>query len=1331
MSAAQAPVHTHPQDAVVDLLGVLLRAQPDGLHKALDTVLARLARITGSDRAFLLLLEGDSWSCPQDWAAPGLAPLGERLQRVPRAGLEPMIDTLLAHQPLTPPATPDLPPGRLREILSGLDIGRFLGVPFLGADDLAGMIGLARTAPHPGFGPADLDLVTMLSEAVNATMSRMRTMAELIRMREEQARTLDRLRATLAAMPELLLEIDADGVCTDWHCAAPDQLMARPEGVLGRKLEETLPPDIAALQRAAMAEALANGVARAPVYALETGGQRRWFRLTVARRDAPGTGNASAGFVFRIRDITDEHARATETALLGEVTRRMTNMAIILDPDARVVWVNPAFEARSGYTLGELQGKRASDLPKAPETDDDTLARIEAALAARRPVRAELAKRDRRGQLYWVDMTLQPLTGPDGAHQGFVAIETETTERQRHLADLERLARDAETAHARLQDAIEALQDAFVLFDRDDRLVMCNRRYREINAAIDDVLVPGVTYAQIVQAGVARGLYLSNPGLDAFCTAVARGEPIGHFRGEIPYANGRIYRTFSSRTSDGGRVGLRSDITEIRRAEARLEDIIRSARIGTWELDLEQGRVRLGGRWPRLQGLPDTSAGPITEFDVAVSDWFAILHPDDRAPMTLALDQLRETTGDSTQTECRLRHADGSWIHVLLRGRVNARDDSGGARRLSGISVDITRRREAEERLTEILTAARVGTWTLDTRTGSVTIDAPYAAMLGYSVAELMPMTRERFESLLHPDDLSQVHGNVAQLYGGTADSVAHEFRMRHRDGRWIWVLSKARVLGWAAPGVPVAESGIHLDITESKESAAALARAMTDLERANADRDAAEQRLADIAAVSTDWFWETDPAGRFTFVSDGFTRTTGLPADLLLGRTLIEAGLEPLSPAAATTAAREHIFRLSRAAGSDPLWLRLSGAPFTEAARSGFRGVGSDVSQLIRATETAQAANRAKSQFLANMSHELRTPLTGVLGMAELLADSLADPEQRRMLDSIRASGEGLLAILNDVLDLAKIEAGKLEINALPFSPADLADRLRALFAEPARLKGLSLDISLAPCAAALLSGDANRILQILTNLVGNAIKFTDTGHVSCRFEPGGTGGLRVVVTDTGIGMSAEQAARVFDEFEQAEGSTARRYGGTGLGLSITRRLVSLMEGMIDLDSTPGAGTRVCVDLPLGPAQQVPAVPAPDPLPLPPGLRVLVADDNATNRHILKTMLGALGLQVTMASDGTEALNLFHCGGFDALLLDISMPGLDGIDALAAIRAAEARAGVPAVPALAVSANAMDHQVREYLDAGFAGHVAKPFRKATLAHALSTLLAQGCSAAQ
>lgn len=388
--------------------------------------------------------------------------------------------------------------------------------------------------------------------------------------------------------------------------------------------------------------------------------------------------------------------------------------------------------------------------------------------------------------------------------------------------------------------------------------------------------------------------------------------------------------------------------------------------------------------------------------------------------------------------------------------------------------------------------------------------------------------------------------------------------------------------------------------------------------------------------------------------------------------------------------------------------------------------GLRVDVTELYDAREKAEAANRAKAQFLANMSHELRTPLNGILGMADLLAADLTDPGKRALAHSIRDCGETLLAVLNDLLDMSKIDAGRLELEDAPFVPAEVLRRIEALYGLRATEKRLAFHVQVCEAAQRPRRGDAHRVSQILHNLLSNAVKFTEAGQVSVTLRAEGP--LVMTVQDTGIGMTPDEVARIFEDFEQVDRSTTRRFGGTGLGLSILRKLVAMMGGQVVVDSVKGQGTTITVTLPLplveahAPQDHLP--PEDDPVTRLSGKRVLIADDNPINLQILHAYLTRYGLSVTMAENGRQAVDLFRPGAFDLICLDISMPELDGVAALAEIDRIARQAATARPPAVAITANAMQHHVQEYLAAGFDAHLSKPIRRDLTARTLAGLLA-------
>jgi signal transduction histidine kinase/AmiR/NasT family two-component response regulator len=372
-------------------------------------------------------------------------------------------------------------------------------------------------------------------------------------------------------------------------------------------------------------------------------------------------------------------------------------------------------------------------------------------------------------------------------------------------------------------------------------------------------------------------------------------------------------------------------------------------------------------------------------------------------------------------------------------------------------------------------------------------------------------------------------------------------------------------------------------------------------------------------------------------------------------------------------------------------------------------------VARMRRLRQAALRASEAKSMFIATMSHEIRTPLNGVIGMARLLRDTPLTGEQREMLDTISQSGEALLDVINDVLDLSKLEAARMRVVYADYAPADILNSVAGLVRPAAREKGLMLDIDIDPDLPPRGRGDAVRIRQVLLNLVGNAIKFTPSGRItlSLRRVPEA---VEFAITDTGDGIAPEKIDTLFHPFTQLDSSPSRAYEGTGLGLAISKKLVELLQGEIGVESTPGHGSRFWFRVPYPPPEGATAPVeslSHSAAPVRP-LRVLIAEDNPANQLVASRLLQRLGHSVTCAANGAEAVAAYSAQSWDLVLMDCQMPGMDGYQAARAIRSLEAAVG-RRTPIVAVTANAMAEDMHKCLDSGMDGYLTKPINFADL----------------
>ncbi len=565
----------------------------------------------------------------------------------------------------------------------------------------------------------------------------------------------------------------------------------------------------------------------------------------------------------------------------------------------------------------------------------------------------------------------------------------------------------------------------------------------------------------------------------------------------------------------------------------------------------------------------------------------------------------------------------------------------------------------------------------------------------------------------IHPDDRAGVRALWERITAG-GETFDHTFRVQRPDGEVLHVRGRGGPVT-LPDGSRAGYVGCVLDVSEEV--------------RARRELQAREERLQRALDGSGLALWDLDVPSETIYLSETWMRMLGEEARELRCTAaqlfelvppqdvpVIEAALAPVLAGTASRYVVEH--RVRRSDGT-LLWIHSAGRVAErdpEGRPLRLVGTNRDITRhkqaeedLRAALDAADHANRAKSQFLATMSHEIRTPLNGIVGMTRLMLDEPLTPEVRRHADLIDSSAHSLLSLVNDVLDMSKIEAGQMEIESVPFDLHELIEDLATLYRLRATEKSLLFRVRLEHGVPRFVQGDSTRIRQVLVNLLGNALKFTPAGSVSLDIRASREPAAHVIeftVTDTGIGIPPEVQPMLFKRFAQADTSTSRNFGGTGLGLAIVQQLVELMGGAVQVGSTPGHGSRFVVTLPLLAAQQAAPASAWQDLPAPaPGVRVLVAEDNTTNQVVAFGMLRKLGYEhVRVAGDGIEAYEMAMAEPFDVILMDCQMPEMDGYEATRRLRAAGCTAAI-----IAMTANAIKGDRERCLEAGMNDYVAKP----------------------
>jgi PAS domain S-box-containing protein len=1302
---------------VVELMNRLLDVTPDTIDSEIHAVLTSLGEGYGFARTFLFRYDSViGYRNTHEWVAPGVRPLRPVMQSdAPvlrpawhQAFAEGRIVAVLDRDEL-PVGSPE------RQFLTDIAVYSTLMVPLCDGDRLFGVIGFDCCRPDRHWQEDVVFLLTSIGRAVSSVL-----------LRDEAARaeaaSRSHLAATLNALPDLVIELALTGEIVACHSEKLPWLSSLVRSGIGRHVGQVLPLPLAQLMTeilAAPPDDRAPLTRRVGVSTLVTPHR---YEVSVARL-TPAPPGQETNLIVVIRDIAASDRSSEMTSFReGQFTaffEMCPHPILVNDFDTgEIVDVNRAFKDVFG-----LDPQAGINLQVQQILPGDGAWLIEGARTALKAAQSygpvEARFRCKGGHDFPAVVRCFMSVDPNGRRLVWSLIEDIQAIRVKE-AELQ-AGRDAlEATKARFLAAIEALDDGFAIFDAEDRLVLWNTRYIRVFAEIADLIREGALYDDLLRAAIARGVFGAEGERDDENLQRRLDRPLTEvWDNEDELADGRLIWVRERATPERETVGLYEDVTARRLADRRLQQIVDGGGIAVWDWDSDHGFATINDFWETMLGLGSARA---------LADLIELVHPEDRLAVAEAQRELFLTGSETFSLRCRMRHQSGRWVWLLTRGHVAARWADGSPRRISGITLDVSVQAETEQRLSQVIDGTEVGTWEHDLRSGITLVSERWAEILGYRAVELNPISLQRWLDMLHPDDAESLITHEHEAFEAGEWQVEHEVRLRHRDGHWVWVLTRTQVAEWDDAGRPVKTSGINLDISAAKALEFALAR----------ERDT----LARVMEASVSGIVVVDEDGAVVFANAAAERVLGgrISAGTRLLSLLGSAEVSDLDgnpiphdrlPVARALAGEPGMHEIRH----DLYWpggerrvvavtsARLSAAGTEAAVVCTFTDITDEVQnqdRLRAAMTAAETANRAKSDFLAAMSHEIRTPLNGVLGMATVLAARLTDPTEQAMVRVIRDSGEHLLGVINDILDLAKIEAGRLALDPRPIRLPDILFRVAALHQIAAIEKGVQLIIRCTGGAEGEVRlGDEMRLIQILHNLMGNALKFTDAGHVRVEIDCSRPDSIAIEVQDTGIGMSPAEIERAFEEFTQGMGGSRRSHVGTGLGLPIVRRLARLMHGEVSLQSVEGQGVtaRVTLQLPVlagrilqDPGSAVPRLPQ---------MRVLAAEDNATNRIILQSMLQALGVETVIVADGPEALERFQTDCFDAVLLDIAMPGMDGLDTLNAVMALAADLGRPPPRAVAVTANVMTHQVNDYLRHGFAAVVPKPIRIEMLGQAL------------
>ncbi len=1004
-------------------------------------------------------------------------------------------------------------------------------------------------------------------------------------------------------------------------------------------------------------------------------------------------------------------------------TQELFSAVVLTDGEGRVTWVNRGFTTLCGLELAQVLGRRPDSFLRPALTEPQTLDYLRSCLQAKVPFQYEVRNPRSGNDSAWIRVRVQPIYSEQRREvilAGFLEDITEWKKTQSNLAESEHRFRAlAESVPGVLYEWRHNADNTFHLSYVSPKLF-------EIFG--------------IPLADMGRVLDFSHPD-----DAPALRESIRHAVGtQAPwFYEGRVlvpgqplrWLRGSSVVTGHDPAGVKYsgillDITPLKQAENALRESDLRWRLavegfgdGTWEVNLSTHRAFFSVSYKGMLGYGDA------EFPNEYATWLAHVHPEDVAGRLRIMDAYLSGDAPIVADEYRLRCKDGTYKWVLSRAKVTERDAAGNPLIVTGSHTDISELKKAKEDLDA--STRRLSTVIANFQEGIVLEDENRQIVLtNEAFCQLLPSAAVTPGQLIGRNGAWLAEGSKSFLKSPNQYVARITALLRRKKPAVGDVLALRDGRTLQRDFAPIYDQDRYIGHLWKYEDITVRTNAEEDLRRR-------EEKYRGIIENMSLGLVEANLEDYLLYANQSFCDMTGFRNDELRGRELSPLLLTGADRALVESkkAVRQQgiadSYEISVTTKSGEIkWLLVSGAPLydDEQRLVGSIGIYLDVTpqkrleaNLREAKGLAESSTRVKQEFLTNMSHEIRTPMNAILGMSQLLAKTMLDGPQANYLQAITASAENLLVIINDILDLSKIEAGRMAVERIGFEPRELCAQVEETLRFKAEEKGLNFVTQVGAAVPAVLLGDPYRITQILMNLAGNSVKFTEKGTITvcCSFVGRTDDGVDVefTVQDTGVGIEPAYLSRVFDEFSQEDSSVTRKFGGTGLGLGISKKLVALLGGELLMESQKGRGTTswFCLRLPEGADEDLPQKEAVADLRdlqnALRGKRVLLVEDNVFNRMLAGVFLANAQLSVTEAENGLVAVELARHQAFDVVLMDVQMPVMNGYEATALLRG---ELGL-AVPIIALTANAIKGERDKCLAAGMNDYLTKPFREAAL----------------